>query len=370
MKFISILTKELRDILRDRRTLFSGFAYVLIGPIAVAFMINLIAAGNRDDAVARASLCGKGQAPSLVTALTAAGIDFVRDGKVCLDIPMDYEERLTEGRGIKIIISGDLIANGTTAHKLENEVRAYASSLAIERLLARGVAPSVATPFDVEVQNTSAVSRQADMIARVLIIFFVCAPFFVGLAAAADMTAGERERRSLEALLAEPIGAFGIVLGKWLAVGLLAAAGTVLCVFLGLTSLSFAALPELGVRLETGWHAAFDASLMLMPLCFLIAAAQLAIALYAKSFKDAQSYLTLFSFTPLFAGFALTGDRFAPAGSLPVTWELKALSGPLLQAQPSILSFASIALIEIVATIAILVLAATRLRSEKILSTA
>src|SRR5690242_11366393 len=108
MKFISILTKELRDILRDRRTLFSGFAYVLIGPIAVAFMINLVVASAGDDAVVRVSLCGKGKAPSLIAALTGAGIDFAPDGKICLDIPADYEERLGQGRGIKIIISGDL----------------------------------------------------------------------------------------------------------------------------------------------------------------------------------------------------------------------------------------------------------------------
>jgi len=370
MKFLAILKKELRDILRDRRTLFSGFAYVLVGPIAVAFMINLIAASSRDDAIGTIALCGKGQAPSLIAYLTAAGIDFAPASKVCLDIPADYAERVAQGRSVHLVISGDLIVNAATAKKLETEVKSFASNLATERLLARGLAPSVISPFNVEVQNTSAVSRQADMIGRVLIIFFVCAPFFVGLAAAADMTAGERERRSLESLLAEPIGALGIIVGKWLSVSLLAVIGTAGCVFLGLFALSYAALPELGVRLETGWQAAANASLLLMPLCFLVAALQLTIALYAKSFKDAQSYLTLFSFTPLIAGFATTGERFTKAGSLPVTWELKALSGPLLHATPGVIPFATIATIEVAVTVAVLALAAMRLRSEKILSTA
>lgn len=370
MKFLTILKKELRDILRDRRTLFSGFAYVLAGPVLVALMINLVVASSRDDAIGKVALCGKGEAPHLIDHLTATGIDFAADGNVCLNIPAGYAGRIAEGRPVRLIISGDLIANAQTARKLETEVNAYASSLASERLLTRGVAPGLTKPFNVEVQNSSAVSRQADMIGRVLIIFFVCAPFFVGLAAAADMTAGERERRSLEALLAEPIGAFGIILGKWLSVGMLAAVGTALCVFLGLTSLSYSALPELGVRLETGWQAAAEASLLLLPLCFLVAAAQLAIALYAKSFKDAQSYLTLFSFTPLIAGFALTGDRFIKAGSLPVTWELKALAAPLLHATPAISPFATMVVIEVAVIFALLVLAAARLRSEKILSTA
>src|SRR6185436_19840007 len=305
-----------------------------------------LAASGRDDAVGKVALCGKGSAPSLIAALTASGIDFAADGKICLDIPANYAERVSAGRGVRLIISGDLIANAQTARKVETEVRAYAGNLASQRLIARGVAPPITTPFNIEIQNTSAVSRQADMIGRVLIIFFVCAPFFVGLAAAADMTAGERERRSLESLLAEPIGAFGIVLGKWLAVSLLAVIGTAGCVFLGLFALSYAALPELGVRLETGWQAAANASLLLTPLCFLVSALQLAIALYAKSFKDAQSYLTLFSFTPLIAGFAVTGDRMGHAGLLPISWELKALAHPLLAAAPSGLSFAVVALIE------------------------
>jgi hypothetical protein len=97
---------------------------------------------------------------------------------------------------------------------------------------------------------------------------------------------------------------------------------------------------------------------------------QLAIALYAKSFKDAQSYLTLFSFAPLIAGFAVTGDRFAAAGSLPITWELKALSQPLLGAAPAGLPFATIALIEAGTTLIVLIIAAARLRSEKILQAA
>src|SRR5262245_58256460 len=111
MKFLSILKKELRDILRDRRTLFSGFAYVLVGPVLVAFMINLIAASGRDDAIGKVALCGKGEAPYLIEQLKASGIDFSADGKVCLDVPANYAQRIAEGRGVRLIISGDLIAN-------------------------------------------------------------------------------------------------------------------------------------------------------------------------------------------------------------------------------------------------------------------
>jgi sodium transport system permease protein len=184
------------------------------------------------------------------------------------------------------------------------------------------------------------------------------------------MTAGERERRSLEPLLSEPIGAFEIVFGKWLVAAGVGMVGTSLCVVAGLLLLERSALPELGVRLESGLPTALAVALMLAPLCGLVAAAQLAIGLYAKSFKDAQSYLTLFSFTPIVAGFATTGTPWAYAGSVPITWELTALGQPLLNAPPQGLPFTTMALIELALTLVVLGLAARRLGSEEILNSA
>jgi sodium transport system permease protein len=370
MKATTIFLKEMTDLLRDRRSLFSALAYVLFGPVAVMFAVGMLAAQTREEALTPVALCGAGRAPALVQHLTAAGLAFDAKAKICLNIPEDFAARLEDGRTVRVGILADLATSGPTVRRLERALRSFSAQLASQRLIARGIAPSVGSPIDVDTQSTNVVSRQSDVVARILIIFFVSAPFFVSLAAAADMTAGERERRSLETLLAHPVGAFSIVLGKWLAAAVLGVFGTAACVVGGLLLLDRSALPELGVRLDTSVEAGLHVVLFLMPLCGLVAAVQLAVGLWAKNFKDAQSYLTLLSFAPVVAGFVVTGERLAQAGVYPLAWELNALAQPLLRSSTPVAPFGQLAAIEIALTFALLIVCALRLRSEKILSQA
>lgn len=368
MRTLAIFLKELTDLLRDRRSLFSGLAYVLFGPLAVFFAVNVVAAQTRETELSPITLCGKGEAAALVDHLKASGLNFGRDGKICLDIPADFSTRLAEGRTVRVAILADLAVARATVRKLEDEIGRFSGTLSVQRLMARGIAPSVLRPISVDVQSTNAISRQADVVARILIIFFVASPFFVSMAAAADMTAGERERRSLEPLLAHPISTVNIVVGKWLAASTMGVIGTAACVIGGLVLLEYSALPELGIRLETGLEAGVRAVGMLVPLALLIAAMQLAIGLWSKNFKDAQSYLTLMSFIPIVAGFVVTGERLAQAGVWPLAWELNALAVPLMRSATLVAPFERLAAFELGLTFAMLVLCAFRLRSEKILS--
>jgi hypothetical protein len=107
---------------------------------------------------------------------------------------------------------------------------------------------------------------------------------------------------------------------------------------------------------------------MLLPLTLLVAAIQIAIGLLATSFKDAQSYLTLFAFVPAIAGFVLSGERLAAASGWPMGYELNALAEPLLGSTASLPSFAIVALVELAAAALVLWLATRRLSSEKILA--
>jgi sodium transport system permease protein len=328
----------------------------------------MIAAQTREDALTPVALCGTGEATRLVEHLKSAGVTFAKDAKICLNIPDDFATRLNDGRSARVQILADLTSTATTVRKVESELRRYSTTLAQQRMIARGVAPSVTAPITVDVQSTNPVSRQSDVIARVLIIFFVSAPFFVTLAAAADMTAGERERKALEPLLAHPVGAFSIILGKWLAASAMGLFGVGACVAGGLALLDYSALPELGVRLETGWATSLHVLLLLTPLTLLVVALQLAIGLWARNFKDGQSYLTLLSFAPVVAGFAVSGERLAQVGVWPLAWELNALAVPLLKSTTPVVPFPQLAAIELALAFALLALCAQRLRSEAILS--
>jgi sodium transport system permease protein len=370
VKFIAIFLKELVDLLRDRRSLFSGFAYALAGPALAVFAVNMLALQAKELSSVDVATCDGAAPADLVEYLAPRGIGFVTSSPICLRVAPDFAERLAGGRTATIGIEADLAVYAAPVRRLESELQRFGSMLSAQRLLARGVSPSVTSPVSVSTHSTNAVSRQADAIARMLVIFFVSAPFFVGVAAAADLTAGERERRSLETLLANPVKGWSIVLGKWLAVCVVSLAGVILCVAAGLTLLARSSLPEIGVRLETDGPAIAMTCLMLVPLTMMVVALQITVGFWSKSFKDAQSYLMLLSFSPVVVGFALTGERLVHASQFPLAWELGALSVPLLNSNTHVAPFAVVAGIEALVGLALLGLSARRLRSEAVLAQA
>jgi sodium transport system permease protein len=369
MNVLTVYLKEMTETLRDRRSLFAALSYSLLGPLAVVFTVNVLASAARPTALEPVAACS-GSAPELVAHLTAAGLTFAPDAGICLHVADDYAARLASGATANVRVVADLTANAATVDKLRSEIQRYSRTLAQQRALARGIAPAVLLPVAVDVQSTNAVSRQAGVIAQLLIVFFLVTPFFVGVAAAADSTAGERERRSLEPLLSFPLARTSLVLGKWLAVATLCVAGTAFCVVAGLALMQRSALPELGLRLATDLTTALAVTALLLPLTLLVAAVQVAVGFLATSFKDAQSYLTLFAFAPAVAGFVLSGERLAAASGWPMGFELNALAGPLLGSTTSLPPFAAVALVELVAAALVLWLATARVSSERILARA
>jgi len=363
----TVYCKELTETLRDRRSLFSALSYSLLGPLAVVFTVNVLAAATRPTALEPVAVCS-GSAPELVARLTAAGLTFAPAADICLHFADDHAARVAEGATANVRVVADLTVSAATVDKLRSEIQRYSRTLAQQRALARGITTAMLLPVAVDVQSTNAISRQADVVARLLIVFFLVTPFFIGMAAAADTTAGERERRSLEALLSFPLERSSLVLGKWLAVATLSIAGTSFCVIAGLALMQRSALPELGLRLETGLATGLAVTALLLPLTLLVAAVQVAIGFLATSFKDAQSYLTLFAFAPAVAGFVLSGERLAAASGWPMGFELNALAGPLLGSTAALPPFAAIALVELAAVALVLWLATARVSNEKILA--
>lgn len=368
MKALTIFRKELREAVRDVRTFISSIAYALAGPALLMIIVNALALSMRDDVLSPVQLCGSGEAPALITHLEASGIVFHDGADICLSLPQDYAQRVMSGRTVRLEITADLTAEATTVARLEREIRVFSANLASQRLMARGVAPDIVQPIAIGVHNTSAVSRQALFSKLILVILFTSAPFFVSFAMAADITAGERERRSLEPLLAQPISPVELIAGKFLALSAVCIFGTTISILGGLALLEHSSVAELGLRIDTSPAAGLKAMLLLTPFCLLASAVQLAIGLWAKNFKEAQTYLMFLSFLPSVLGMVLTGERLAAASAWPLAWELGALTQPLLgtgmSAGPG---FLLMAVLECALAAGLLLISALRVRSERIL---
>jgi sodium transport system permease protein len=368
MKLWSIFYKELLEGCRDRRAMLIALSFALLGPVVLVISINAAAQRTRDAALTPFALCGGGSAPALIAHLQAAGLTLADSADICLEIPEDYAAHVAAGKSVQVQVRADLAKGNPTTERLEREINTFSHRLAGQRLMARGIAPQVIAPIRVEMQSTNGVSRVATGFGTLMIMYVLLAPFIVVFAMAADTSAGERERKSLQPLLTHSVPALHIVAGKFLALAAVNVAGTAVCVAASLLLIQRSAVAELGLRVATDAATGFTLCLWLTPLALLVAAAQLAFGLFAKTAKEAQQTLWLLSILPVFAGMALMYRPGIAVGAWPLIWEVKALAGPLLGATASIAPFPIVALLELGIAALLLLAGAHRLRSESVLS--
>jgi sodium transport system permease protein len=207
------------------------------------------------------------------------------------------------------------------------------------------------------------------MIFNFIPMFLVLALFTAAMPVASDSTAGERERGSLEPLLIIPIPRWQLVAGKWLAATWAAMLGMLLTLAFTLVVLSRLALEELGIRNHLGLGQVLLILAAVAPMGLVWPAVQMFVSCFAKSFKEAQSYLGMLVIFPTIPGIVTI---FYPITNrpwmhpLPVLGQYSMVTEILGGKAPSVLSFAA-ALLVAVGLTAILLVTATRLfSSEKI----
>jgi len=324
-----VVRKELTDALRDRRSVYSVFLGALIGPILVGFMLNRIADQQRGAQEIKVPVVGRDHGPILVDWLEQqAGVEIIagpadpevavreRKFEFVLVIPKEFPEKFRASRPAPVQLVSD--STRQSAHAKVQRLRSLLSRFSAEtgglRLIARGVSPAIASVLNVEDVEVSSAQQRAAMIFNMIPMFVVLASFVAGMQIATDSTAGERERGSLEPLLVNPIPRRELVAGKWLAAA--AASATGMTATLAITSAVLLSLPleDLGFRFRFSF---FDALLLLaatLPMALIAPAIQMYLASFAKSFKEAQSYMGYLILLPMIPGIAAT---FYPLGDRP-----------------------------------------------------
>ena len=305
-QLLVVTRKELRDAFRDRRAIYSVLLGSLFGPILIGVMLNAIAGRQREVRDLTLPVVGMEHAPALVEWLRQQkGVTVVpgpadpesavreRREDVVVIIPADYEKKFSASRPVEIRVVSDGSRN-TTRPKVQRArslLQGYASQVAALRLIGRGVSPMVVTPLQLQELEVSSAQQRAAQVLNFIPMFIVLAAFTGGMQIATDSTAGERERGSLEALLVNPAPRAVIVGGKWLAAALSAALSVAITTTLCLLLLRFIPMAELGLRFrlgpaQVGWMVA-----AVLPVCLLSTSIQLYLSTFARSFKEAQTYM-------------------------------------------------------------------------------
>jgi sodium transport system permease protein len=185
-------------------------------------------------------------------------------------------------------------------------VGGYAGQLASLRLIARGVAPGIASPIQIEdVEVSSSQARLATLLS-ILPLLLVIAGLVGGMQIAIDSTAGERERGSLEPLLLNPVPRWVLAAGKWLAASALGCASVVFSMVITVNVLRRIPWHDLGIRFRVTDGELFSLLLLIVPLTLFLAAMVLFASTFARSFKEAQGYLGMLMLLPMLPGMLTT----------------------------------------------------------------
>jgi sodium transport system permease protein len=229
-------------------------------------------------------------------------------------VPADFEDALGHGEAPRIQLvysSADSRAQGGLS-RLTGLLQGFSQEQATLRLVARGVSPSSLSVVQVDPHDVADTSSRAAQITNMLPYFVMMAVLYGALNAALDTTAGERERGSLEPLLATPAPRGALVMGKWgavFAVGLLIAVLSCLS-FLPAQKLLRSESLSAMFRFGLGEAAAFIG--LLTPLAAAMSAVMMAIAIRCRTVKEAQANNTFLvlaaSLMPLLALFNQEGE--------------------------------------------------------------
>jgi len=318
-----VFFKEWRDAVRDKRAMRLAWIPVIyfIGLFIASFyfMLNLQQQHENDGITSvDVPVAGISQLPALQNWLVEQGARLqsiegdaaqrVQQGELELALLIDHgsAEKRARGEAVNITLLYD--ASNQNVHQKLGFVRGLIYGFNAREgsinLMARGISPEVTQPLRLSERNLASEQRMGIYVLGSLPMMLILMVFICGIGFSADMTAGERERRSLESV-DNAINASSLILGKWLtSVAITIMVFSVMLIALGV-ALSVLPFSELGVRVSVSIPGFLLIGLAMLPLMALAVALQLMISLYARSFKDAQTYTSIMVLVPVVATFYL-----------------------------------------------------------------
>jgi sodium transport system permease protein len=320
---VTVYLKELKDSLRDRRTLISMIVIpTLIMPLLMfgaGFVMTKVVKQAKDEATTLVVI-GGADSPGVVAALKAEPkiklVEAVGDYKtmisekrvrVAVEIPPGFEASLKGGAPQTVTLyhyEGEM-KSGMGASEVEKFFRTLREKTVEQRLTERGLASDLIKPFEVRRQNVAPPEKVGGNIIGGLVPYIIIILSFTGaMYPAIDLTAGEKERGTMETLLCSPVNRVNIVLGKFLMV-MTASVATIAFTLLSSSitiiaggSILMGNPAKMGTAGGGGFVPVIDPAgilgvfAMIAPVAMLFAALLLTIALFAKSYKEAQSYVS------------------------------------------------------------------------------
>jgi sodium transport system permease protein len=309
----TVLRKEVRENLRERRSIVTVLIFsAVLMPLFVALLVNLMVNRglNQDNQPVTVAVVHGERAPNLLADLRQYRIDVVAVDmddrtaraavrqqlrRIVLVIPDNYANRLAQGQPAPVLLYTDSsdAAGAADVGRVRALLARYAAQIARLRLMARGVDPTVLSAIAVQDVDVATPTSRSVLILGAFTTLILVTMLTGGLNVALDATAGERERGSLEPLLTVPVRREQLIYGKILAA----------CVFM-LLALTVSAcamalvlrhvgLERLGMNEHMNPVTVLELIACCAPLAPLCASLMTIVAAFTRSYREAQTYVSL-----------------------------------------------------------------------------
>lgn len=317
----ALLAKELTDALRDGRTLFLTLGLPILLYPALTILMGLIVAAGRErlrteplrvaftTSDARALVEARGALPytTLVRTEEQEAQRLLSEGDVAAVLRVERGAlEVARARGqarVEILYTKRRDPSMEARDRLQRVLTEMSRELLVNRLSSAGLPDTFAEPLHVEEVDIDFERNIGPLIAsRLLPIMLLMMLVMGAIYPAIDVTAGEKERGTLETLLVAPVEPMQVMAAKYLTVVVITAATTL--VNIGTMALTF----MVGLHVSPSGESTLDLSggqiltllAAMVPASFMVAGFALALASLARSFKEAQGVLT-----PLVLGVSL-----------------------------------------------------------------
>jgi sodium transport system permease protein len=319
---VLVFRKELQEVLRDKRTIRS----MILGPlIIIPLLINgMVRLTSRfleraESEAATVMLLGAENAPLVSERIRKTeGIQVVpadpagyrhqieeKQLRAAVEFPPGFEALLAAGTAspdlvVEIYHYQNEVRSESAVDKVQKVLREYRDEVIQARLASRDLSADVLRPFKTDEKNVASAEKVGGAVLGGIIPYVIILLTLSGaMYPAIDLTAGEKERGTMETILASPVSRGALTAGKFLTVLTISATTALLSLVSMAFTSRYAGFSHMGgahsdraFQLVITWKGIVAVLGMIVPVAVMFSAALLAVALMAKSFKEAQSYLS------------------------------------------------------------------------------
>ena len=322
-----VYRKELVDGVRDRRSILSGLLPIALVPLMVTFIQWKTVETAESAQSVTVTVAGAEHGRELVDWLSRQrGVTVeetdadpeadVRAGKLgfALAIAEDFGERFSQFRSadVSVLVDGADQKAAQEAERLRDLLDAYSTQVARQRLIARGVTPEVTLPLRTKNLDLATTKERSALAFSFVPLLLVMGVFLGGLQIAIDSTAGERERLSLEPLLLNSAPRLSILAGKWLAAVTFSTVSVALTLAALVVVLNRSPLRRVGFDPDLASAEIAAMLAVVLPLALVAAVTETLIATASRSYKEAQTYVSLLMMVPMLPVLLTVGSSGEP----------------------------------------------------------